>query len=524
MPQVKVYFNSRDRKTNILRSSAVSTGCSGVNILMGFLYRTVFLHFLSASYLGINGLFTNVLTLLSLAELGITSAITFRFYQPIKDENIEQVGRLMNFFRSVYRVILLVIIALGLALLPVIDHLVADPSEVPADVNLRFVYILFLIQTASTYMFSYKQTMLTVDQNQHIFSLCQTGISFLRYLAQIAVLFAWQDYTITLVTGIGTTILLNFIVSFWVSRRYARVFEVKEKLPKEEQSGIFKDTRAVLCHRVGGTVLTSTDNIVLTKFVSLAVTGIYSNYSLITTSLTTLLNQVFGSFIASIGNAFVDLPRERFLEMYRRLINLNFWVVGLVTALLYLLIDDFMGIWLGSGYVLDAVTVAVIAVQFYLDMTRIISTCFTNATGLFVRDKARPLIKAALNIVISIAAVKMIGIPGVFLGTIISDIVTVTWREPYLLYRYVFKTGVGAYWKDFTLQTCVSAAIILLLKLLCARFLPVSNIFIWIVKGMLIFLVYVLVTAAVYSRSGIFRYYLQLAEARLRSRAGRKAE
>ena len=436
-----MYFNDNDRRANILKSSILSTGCSVINIILGFAYRTIFLFFLSAEYLGINGLFTNVLSLLSLAELGITSAITFRFYQPIKDENIEKVGELMNFFRLVYRVIMIFIFTIGLILLPFISHLIGDPSEIPSDVNLQLVYILFLVQTASTYMFSYKQTMLTVDQKQYVFSAFQTFINILKYSSQIIVLFAKKNYTYSLAIGISVTIISNFFISLWVTQKYKEVFKIKNQLQKNERKLIFIDTKASMYHKIGGTVLTSTDNIVLTKFVSLAVTGIYSNYSLITNSLTVLLNQVLCSFTSSIGNAFVDLPQKKFYEMYQRMIYMNFWIVGLVTSLLYLLINDFMLIWLGRGYILDEITVGILCFQFYLEMIRLISLSFVNATGLFVKDRFRPLIEAIINLTVSIIAVKFMGIAGVFAGTIISHVVTVTWREPYLLYKHIFSNS-----------------------------------------------------------------------------------
>lgn len=505
-----MYFNNNDRKSNIFKSSVMSAGCSIINVIMGFAYRTIFLLFLSAEYLGINGLFTNVLSLLSLAELGITSAITYRFYKPINNEDIEKVGQLMNFFKHVYRSIMIFIFVLGLSLLPFIDKLVADPSEVPADVNLQLVYLLFLVQTASTYLFSYKQTMLTVDQKQYTFSIFQTGVNLLKYLSQIIVLFVLKKYTVSLAIGISVTIVLNFFVSLWVETKYKKVFQVKSQLTKEEKKSIFIDTKASMYHKIGGTVLTSTDNIVLTKFISLAITGIYSNYSLITSSLTTLLNQLFCSFTASIGNAYVDLMYDKFYEMYRRMINLNFWIVGLTTSLLYLLIDDFIYIWLGKGFELDSITVIVLCSQFYIEMIRLTSISFVNATGLFVKDKIRPLIEAVLNLVISIIAVKLIGIPGVFLGTIISHFVTVTWREPYLLYKYIFKNNVVTYWKSFAVHAILTICFIASFKIMFSSLLSNTTILVWILKVIIIAAAYCLISIIIFARNDIFMYYKKL--------------
>ena len=443
-------FNQESRGKNAIKASTVGALSNVVKILIGFAYRTIFLYVLSADYLGLNGLFTNILQVLSLAELGVTTAITFRFYKPINDNDVQKVGELMNFFKWVYRIIALVILVAGLIILPFVKGLVNNPDEIPGDVNIYVIFVLFLINTLSTYVFSYKLTLLNADQKADKFSLINTAIYFAMNAVQIIVLLISRNYTATLIAGIIATLLTNFIFSEIVKRRYMPVFKVKEMLPKEERKVIFKDTRATMYHKIGTVVVTSTDSIVLSKFVSLIATGIYSNYSLIIVNVQNVISQFLGNFVSSLGNARLNQDKDTYYELYKKMNFMGLWVAACISVCLYFLIDDFIYMWLGGDYLFSKLTTIMLCLQFFLSVSRAINGSFTNATGLFVKDRIRPLIEAAVNLGVSIWLVLEIGIAGVFIGTVVSTIVTVSWREPLILYRYEFKgKKISDYWKTY---------------------------------------------------------------------------
>lgn len=463
-------FNSSNRERNIVRASMLGTGSQIVRILISFAVRTVFLAVLSEDYLGITGLFTNVLQVLNLAELGITTAIAFRFYAPVNDRDIRQVGRLVNFYKRIYRLIALFILTAGLAICPFVKWMIKDGSEIPADVNLYVVYLLFLAETLSSYIFVYKQTLLSADQRNDLVALCQTGAQALTAVVQIVLLLTLHNYTLYLGLGIFTTIGVNFLVSLWITRKYRPVFEVAEQLSREEQHQIYSDTAACMLHKVGATVLTSTDNIVLTKMISLAATGLYSNYAMICTNLQVVSSQLLGNFVSSIGNAKLNLSTEEHYRMYRKMLFLNRCYTCLTTVCLYTLVDDFIVLWLGEHFRLDPFTVVCLAAQYYLHVNRITNGSYINAGGWFVKDKIRPIIEAVLNLGISIWLAAKIGIAGVFLGTILSNLATVAWREPRILFRLEFKKSQLPYWLE-------AAAFAALTLFLCAgiRFLKIAS-------------------------------------------------
>lgn len=467
-------FNTESRTKNAVKISAVGGMSQVLKVLLGFLYRSLFLHYLTKEYLGINGLFTNVLQLLSLAELGITTAIVYRFYEPISRGDTLQVGKLMRFFRRVYLAIAGIILALGLAALPFIDALINDAAEVPADVSLRLVYCLFLANTVSSYLFTYKFTLLTVDQKNYLISAIDLLVSVARYAAQVAVLVLTRDYTLTLALGIGVTAGINYLFSLWITRQYREVFSVRETLSREERREIFRDTRACMYHKVGATVQTSTDSAVLTKMVGLAATGLYSNYAMLVTQIQQLVVQLLGSLTASVGNALQSMNRDEYHGLYRRINFLCLLISNLIAVGCYAIIDDFVQVWLGKDYVFSKGVTLALCAQLYLAISRIISGAFINADGLFVRDKLRPLIEAAINLTVSIVLAARIGIASVFLGTIISSLLTEFWREPLLLYRYSFRRGVGVYWKTYGVFAALTAAEIGLIALIKDRMPPLT--------------------------------------------------
>lgn len=442
-------FNQGKRTDNAVKTSIVSSSVTIFNSLSGFVYRTAFLYFLSKQYLGINGLFVNVLQILSLADLGIAGAIVFRFYKPIAEDDSIQVGKLMNYFKHIYRIIFIVVVTLGVLLIPFLRYFIKDISEVPADVNIYGVYILFLLQTASSYVYAYKQTLLIADQRQYIVSIVQAVTNLIKYVLQIISLWIFRDYMLTIVINIVTTIGINYIFSLYVTKRYPEVFSIKESITKEEKKAILKDTKACMGHKIGFAMVNSTDNLILSSFVGIAAVGIYSNYSLLISSLNSVATQLLSNSTASIGNAYVQLDEDNRYRVYKNMLYINWSIDTLLTVCLYVLITPFITLWIGSDMTFNNLTVILLCAQFYLTLSRQINTSTTSANGLFVKDVPRPFIEAAINLITSIYLVNKIGIAGIFAGTIISCICTVWWREPYLLFKYDFKRNMVEYWLIF---------------------------------------------------------------------------
>lgn len=455
-------FNEDSRQKNAMLASVFAIVEQVFSVASVFIYRTIFLSYLSKEYLGIEGLFTNILQLFSLAELGIGMTILYRMYKPFAEKDVNAISAHVHFYKNVYHGIAILTTVIGGCLYPFIDNIV-NTSDVPSDVNLRLVYVLFVLQSVASYLFVYKQSIIQANQRAYLVSGFTTGLTILNVVVKVVVLMMTRKYELVLMASIVTTILINWIFSLWITHEYKEIFQNPTTLTKEEKQDIIKDTTGLMCHKVGFIVLTSTDNIILTKMVSLAAVGIYTNYATITAAVQMLLTKMLNSFTPTIGNFMVNYEKDAVEDLYKKLLFVNFWFTSFCTVCLYVLLNPFIEIWLDDTFLLSGFTVAVLCSQFYIKSSQTMNEAFINAAGLFTRDRVRPLIEAALNLVISIVLAKEIGIAGVFIGTCVSSLVTCYWRQPYLLYKHVFKNSPRHFvinqiiWVVLTCVMCVVA-------------------------------------------------------------------
>lgn len=439
-------FNKKGRIQNTVMTSTAGIIGQLVSIILSFAYRTVLLMILDKSYLGLNGLFSNILSVLSLAELGIGSAIAYRLYSSVKNDDIFKTAALMDFYRKVYRVIALVITIAGLAIMPALKFFIKDMSEVPADINIYLIYFLFLIQTISSYLFVYKQSVMSADQRGYIINYYNTALTIVKSCAQMLVLFLTKSFTFTLISGIVIQIVCNFLLSLYVTNKYKEVFEIREKLSKEEKKAIYKETGALLCHKIGGTVSLSIDSILLSALIGVGVLGMYSNYTIIVQAVAMLIGQLLYACTSSIGNLHFSNNVEYEKKTFFRMLFLNLWIAGFCALSLFVLLNPFIDVWLGKEMLFDEPVVLVICISFFMSNAKIVNGTFITACGLFVKDKIRPLIEAFINLTTSILFVKYLGIIGIFIGTTLGIFLTVWWREPYLLFKHEFKSSSMKYW------------------------------------------------------------------------------
>lgn len=439
-------FNTQSRTVNSLKSSVLGVSNHVFRIILEFAFRTVFLQILSAAYLGLNGLFTNVLSILSLAELGIGTAIIFRLYQPIRDNDPMKVAAIMDFYKKIYRIIALVVAVCGLILMPFIQYLIKSDAEIPKDINIYVIYSLFLIQSVSSYFFVFKQSILNADQRAYGVSIINIVLNLIRYSVQIIVLVVTKNFLWTLVGAISSQIAVNFAVSVLISKRYAFVFRIKQRIDPTTRKAIMKDTRATMIHSMGAKIVFGTDNILISKFVGLVETGIYSNYSLITMAIHTFVTQINAAFTGSLGNLHTEKNIEQERRVYYRITFINLWITFFCSVCLFVLLNPFIEIWQSKTLTFNIITVMVLCISFFITAARQSQSQFINATGLFVKDKLRPLFESAINLTASILLVMYLGLVGIFVGTIISSLLTVFWREPYLLHKFVLKCSMLKYW------------------------------------------------------------------------------
>lgn len=342
-------------------------------VIISFVSRVFFIKYLGSECLGIDGLFTNILTILSLAELGVGSAMTFSLYKPIAEENKEKIKSLMNLYKISYRVIGIIVIVLGICMLPFYRNLM---DEVPNINNLNLIFMLFVLNTAISYFYAYKKSLIICNQKKFITTIIKYMAYFFMNVMQIIILAVTKNYILFLTCQIIFTLIENICNSIVADKIYPYLKEKNiEKLNIEEKKKIKNNVVAMLFHKIGSVVVNSTDNIIISKYIGLAAVGLYSNYYMITNALVIITNQIFDAIVASIGNLGTTKDTSKMNEVFYRVFFLNFLVFGMLSATMAVVINDFITIWVGEKYLFDVCTTYVIIISFYLRGMR--KSCIT---------------------------------------------------------------------------------------------------------------------------------------------------
>lgn len=487
------------------------TGVLGqiLGILMGLAVRTIFLKYLSEEYLGLNSLFTNILTIFSLVEFGVGPAMNFSLYKPLAEKNIPKIKSLMSLYKKAYIIIGVCIAVISLFFTPFYTVFMDTVPDIP---NLNLIYWLFALNTIVSYFFSYKRALIICDEKRYLDTTYHYLFNFLRNLFQIILLEATKSYILFLVIQVVFTFAENLGLSKKADNIYPYLKEKNiEPISKETTSEIRKNIGAMLIHKIGGMVVFSSDNIILSKFVGLVSVGLYSNYYLIVDSLGQIISQIFTSVTASVGNLNASENENTKLEdIFNKMFFLNFWIYGFCACCLWVLFNPFIAIWIGDNFLFDDFTVMIIVINFYLTGMRQTVQTFKEATGSFYYDRYKPIIESIINILASIFLAKKIGVAGVFLGTIISTVTTCIWIEPYVFYKYVLKKSAKEYAGNFVIYTFISLVATIITSY-AANFVNVYNdITSFVLKVIICTIVPNLIFLLCFFKNDKFKYFISL--------------
>lgn len=472
-------------------------------LIISFIARIIFVKFLSDEYLGLNGLFTNLLTMLSLVELGVGSALVYSLYKPLADGDNEKVKSLMDLYRKAYNIIGGVVLIIGILFIPFYRYLI---SEVPSISHLDFIYILFVLNTAISYFYSYKRSLIICDQKRYIATIYRYVFYFLLNVFQIIVLFLTHNYILYLITQVVFTWLENICISIKADKMYPYLKDKNiKKLDKKELNTISKNVRAMLFHKIGGVVVNSTDNILISKLVGLIAVGMYSNYYLITSALDTITAQFFNAITASVGNLGACTNSKKVKETFNTTFFLNYLIYGVITVCLLILFNPFIEVWLGKKYLFDFGVVLVITICFYLKGIRKTCLTFKDALGLFWQDRYKPIIESIINLVASIILGIKYGVLGIFMGTIISTVTTSLWIEPYVLYKYYFKENIIDYLYRFIKYTLVVVLTYLIVQKIVIL-ISINGILGLLIKGVVSLILSILIMTIVFIKTNEIKH------------------
>lgn len=477
-------------------------------LIFRFITRTVFIKCLGSEYLGINGLFSNILTLLSMADLGIGASLVYSLYDPIAKGDKERQKTIIQYLKHIYIIIGIIIVASGICLIPFLKYLIKDEVNF---VNLNIVFIIYVFQTASSYLFFPSKTeFLCANQKRYIYNIIANIMVIASNVMQIVVLFLFKNFILYLMTILFFNIIQAFLISKKTNKMFPFIVEKPtKKIEKSEKKNIFKDCTSLMIYRLNYVVLTATDNIIISKYLGLTIVGLYSNYVLITNSIVNLLATFFDSITAGIGNLHASTEKEKDYFIFKLINFITCVCFGIFAIGIYVLINDFILIWLGKEFLLSSLFVAIISINLYIEGLRKLLATYRTTYGLFRQAKLIPLFGMIVNIVVSIILVKRIGIFGVLIGTLISNLVTFMWFDPYIIYKKVFKVNPIKYYIQNIFYFSLFALMAFVCEFICEQ-IRIGGVLGFIVNGIICVILPLLLVCLIIGHSEIGKYLKEL--------------
>jgi O-antigen/teichoic acid export membrane protein len=445
--------------------------------------------------------------MLSLFELGIGSAIIYNLYKPIANNDTESIKSLVRFYKKSYNIVILVMFIVGMLVIPFIP-LIAS-TKLP--VNIYLIYLLYLIYTLSSYFIAYKRSLIIANQRNYINNIIHMIYTIILNISQLVILFLTKNYYLYLLIKIVCVFLENIITGLIANKMYPYLLdkEVKE-ISKKIKDDIISKVKALFIHKLSAVVKYGTDSIIISIFFGLTMVGIYTNYYYIIYSVNTIFSGIVSSVSASVGNLLVEKDLDKRYLIFRRINFLNFFISIFTSTCILVLTQDFIKIWVGEKYLLTFITLVVLVINFYQIMMRTSYLTFKDAAGIWVEDRIVPVLEIVLNITFSIVFLKLFGIVGIFLGTIISSISVWFYSYPKFVYKKIFNKDLGTYIKDNLIQL-ISFIIIITSSYFISSLFASSNLYIeLLVRGLITLGVIVVLFILMFFKTQEFKYYKKL--------------
>lgn len=415
--------------------------------LLGFVLRTIFISHLGQTLNGVNALYTGILSVLSMAELGIGTALNYSLYKPVIHKDYEKIKSYMLLYKKAYRIIGLVVAVIGLAIAPFLPYLVKQPKGVSLR-DLTLYYLIFLFNTVSSYFVAYKYSLVNAEQKNYIQTNIITVTKMITVSLQIVVILATGNFYAYLLTAAAVELLQKIFVSQYLNRMYPYLREKDIRpLSKDEVGEVVRKTKALVLHKVGDVARLQTDAMIISAFINVTLSGIVDNYNLVISSVSNFVNIIFNSVLSSFGNLIATESRQKQYEIFKVYRFFACWIYGFAATGFLLLLSPLILLWLGTENVLPAAAVTCILVDFYFKGERIVLSNFKTAAGVFEQDKYLALIQGVVNLIISIVLVQKIGLAGVYIGTILSGLIANV-TKPVIIYKVCFDKHSADYFVD----------------------------------------------------------------------------
>ncbi|MBR0092460.1 MAG: oligosaccharide flippase family protein [Lachnospiraceae bacterium] len=426
-----------NRSRNVSRNLISGILYQIISLILPFAVRTLLIYRMGVEYVGLSNLFSSILVVLSISELGFGNALVFHMYKPIAEGNTEEVNGLLNFYRRIYRVIGFIVAAIGVLIVPFLPLLVK--GEYPNDINIVIVYFIYLTNTVLSYLvFSYSRSLFIASQRVDYDTNIRLITVILKHGLQILILLHFSNYYVYAVV-IPLSQLFNNLATFYYSRKKYPQYRCEGRVDKKTLDNIIKQVKGLFIQKIGQIVYESFDSIVISAFLGLSMLGIYNNYYYILTSLTGFLYILYSSLRPSVGNSIVKESKEKNkIDFYR--FNFGYvWLTGWMAITMFVLYQPFMRLWVGENYMLPTGIPLLLAIYFFVSKECNMLAVYSEAAGLWYENRYTSLIASLMNLIINIILVNRIGLYGVILSSIVCALIVSNIGFMRTLFKHYFE-------------------------------------------------------------------------------------
>lgn len=476
-------LKSESRLHNTVKNVILGLAAQLGVLVFSLIGRAVFIRNIGVDYLGVSGLFGNILAMLSLAEFGIGNVMYYSLYKPVAENDEERIICLLDYYKKIYICIACIVFVVGISLLPFLELIIKTDLRFS---ELRLFYIIFVLNSMASYISAYKSALLNAAQKVYINKIINMFLQIIQNLTQIIIILFTHNFVLYLVVMIIFTYATNLITSFTVNRIFPFI-KNKPKRKLNELHSIIENIKSSFLYQIGGTVMRSTDNILISAILGTRMVGYYSNYSMIITNITNYINILSNGLAGSLGNFNALADNKRSYDMFNVLLLIFHWIAAACSLSMLFVFSDWMSIWVGKKYIIDNWAMFMTVLDFYINIMLYPTWLYRESVGLFKQMKYIMLIAAGINIILSVIFGNIFGMAGIFAATIVSRVLTYFWYEPMVLYKKKFNKKVSNYW----VKRLKYFAATLIAAILCYnvfRFFGVS--FFWIIlKGVTCFAV-----------------------------------
>ncbi len=491
---------------NSVRNSAFAFVGQIITMLLGMVVRWFFVKHLGQEYLGVNSVIESILMLLSMTELGIGTSVTFALYKPIDEGDEKRIGSLMTFYRKVYHGMAILTALLGPVLIPFMKFFTREAANVA---NLNVIYLLFLLNTVLSYLFSYKRTLLSAYQQNYINTLSEECFAVIKYFLQIAVLVIYKSFIAYIVINILCNCAGNVVIGYICNKKYPFVNKYKkEKLLPEDKKQLIKSVVSLMYQKIGAKLVTGTDNLMI-SYAKLTLMGIYSNYSMVVSIVSRLVYNVIQSVMGSMGNLMVQDDKELKYKVYNEFVFATFVFYFFISVGFSACLERFIELWAGKEWVLDPAVTFVVILNFFLMGMRQPNVIVIEVAGLFNKLRAKAVGEVIVNLIVSLVflVVLKMGIYGVLFGTTVSMVSVCIWWETYAVHKYALDASVVRYTINY-IKYLIVAALGCFASYFASEYIAVDGILGLLISGFVACGIFLVMLLVFYGRSSEFKSLL----------------